>query len=84
MDYYEFTDLDDRGKAFAVWHYGIFLMTRYDQDYKVKLYALGDFYVEVLHPMLSSTIVGMRSFKQLDYLEPYFDLLEIDELITAS
>ena len=77
-------ELDNRGKAFAVWHYGTFLVERFDQTHKIKLYAVGNFYVEVLYPLHSNLITEMRSFKQMEYLEPYLDLIELNDLIAAG
>ena len=84
MDFIEFMDLDNRGKAFAVWHYGTFLVERFDQTHKIKLYAVGNFYVEALYPVNSHMITEMRSFKEIKYLEPYLELIELKELIAAS
>ncbi len=84
MKFFEFMELDNRGKAFAVWHYGTFLVERQDQSHKIKLYALDNFYVEVLYPLHSNLITEMRSFDQFTFLEPYLELIEIDELIAAD
>ncbi len=84
MEFVEFLDLDDRGKAFAVWHFGIYLMSRIDGEHNVKLYALSDFYVEVYHSFPFNMITEMRSFKRLDHLTPYLDQLELNELTTIG
>ncbi len=80
MDSYEFTELDDRGKAFAIWHYGVHLLTRAFGSKHYKLYALNDFYVEVTFHGKNVDYKRIQTFESINFLEPYFELLDLSEL----
>ncbi len=80
MNFYEFLDLDDRGKAFAIWHYGIYLMSRTFNGHTHKLYAIEDFYVEVCHSENDEMIDLINSFETVDFLDPYLDQINLDDL----
>ena len=82
MNFYEFLDLDDRGKAFAVWHYGVFLLSRTADNLTYKLYAIEDFYVEISQSEDDKLVEAMNSFESIEFLTPYLDLIELDELET--
>lgn len=82
MNFYEFLDLDDRGKAFAVWHYGVYLLSRTVDDLTYKLYAIEDFYVEISHSKDDKLVEAMNSFESVEFLSPYLDLIELEELET--
>ena len=83
MNFYEFLDLDDRGKAFAIWHYGVYLMSRSFNGDTHKLYAIEDFYVEVCHHSDNQATTKINSFESVDFLEPYLDMIDLGELMTA-
>ena len=65
MNFYEFLDLDDRGKAFAVWHYGVYLLSRTVDDLTYKLYAIEDFYVEISQSKDDKLVEAMNSFESV-------------------
>lgn len=80
MNFYEFLDLDDRGKAFAIWHYGVYLMCRTFNGDLHKLYAIEDFYVEVCQSSENQMASQINSFESVDFLEPYLDQINLDDL----
>ena len=82
MNFYEFLDLDNRGKAFAIWHYGVYLMSRSFNGDIHKLYAIEDFYVEVCHNVESQMAGKITSFESVDFLEPYLDQINLDDLMS--
>ena len=81
MTFQEYISLDNRGKAFAVWYYGTYLTERWQKGYRIKLYALGKFYVEVHYARGGHMVTEMRSFEKLEFLAPYLDRIELRELI---
>ncbi len=80
MDYCEFQDLDDRGRAFAVWKYGVFLLSRKAENMTYKLYGLGDFFVELCQSDDDQFINTLRSSLSAKILEPYLDQISLDPL----
>ncbi len=83
MDHYEFIDMDNRGKAFAVWHYGVFLAERRYKAYIIKLYAIDSFFVEVYYQRDEALIADINSFEELDFLDPYLNQITLGDLIKA-
>ncbi len=83
MDHYEFIDMCDRDKAFAIWHYGVFLVERRSRRHKIKLYAINDFFVEAFYKLGQDEISEINSFECLEFLDPYLDRITLDELIAV-
>lgn len=80
MNFYEFLDLNDRGKAFAIWHYGIYLMSRSFNGHNLKLYAIEDFYVEVCYSEHGQLTGQFNCFETVDFLDPYLDEINLDDI----
>jgi hypothetical protein len=75
MNIYDFMDLNKNDRAKAVWQ-GTFLSDRQEGDYRIQLYSLGSFHVEVFYNQKSNEIERFHPFKSLHKLVPY---LEQDE-----
>lgn len=73
---YEFNQLSDKGKANAVWN-GALVGDREDRHYKILLYAVGDFYVEVFYNAPGNVIEKFRSFLSMGPLEPYLEKIKL-------
>ena len=57
------------------------LTERWQKGHRIKLYALGKFYVEVHYAKGGLMVTEMRSFEKLEFLAPYLDRIELRELI---
>ena len=73
---YQFNLLNDHLKAEAVWQ-GTFLDNRGEDQFKVQLYSLGNFYVEVFYEKQNNEIVRIRSFRTTRLLAPYLKKIKI-------
>jgi len=79
MKLQEFLALDDRGKTFTLWQYGVYLMERQVDEIDHKLYGVGDFYVEVCQDK-NKVVHHINSFESVEYLEPFLLEMSLEEL----
>ena len=78
MTLYEFNMLNTTSKANAVWD-GIVIADREEDSYRILLYALVSFYVEVFYEKISNTIVRFRSFSTTSLSEPYLNKINLND-----
>lgn len=79
MSYKDYCALDTSLKKALLLKQGVLLSRRLTADYKATLFALDDFYVEVVYyPDMTPCFT---SFKDMDLLEPYLETIDISELI---
>lgn len=60
---------------------GVFLLDRTKDNYKVYLFSLDAFYVELFFAIGDSQLQFQCSFADLEALEPYLHMVDISELI---
>jgi hypothetical protein len=71
MTLYDFVKLDDQERAEAVWK-GNFIAAREEGEYRVIIYKLETFFVEVYYHKPLNSIQKLRPFKTTRRLAPYF------------
>jgi hypothetical protein len=79
MTLYQFQSLDIQEQANAVWD-GTYLEHRTNNGFRIVLYDLGGFYVEVYYAPDENKIIKLRPFKSTSPLQPYLDRMNSDEL----
>jgi hypothetical protein len=57
---------------------GIYLAKREDEEYEIKLYQLGSFYIESFHHKELIVFPMHRPFSSTELLLPYLDEITID------
>ena len=62
---YEYKELTLDERAAYLWEHGTFLMNDEVDDKRVNLYALSNFYVEVVYDNPANEIVRLRAFKSI-------------------
>ena len=70
LSLFEFNLLTDNEKAEAVWS-GTFLGDRPEREFRVQLYRIAAFYVEVFYDGDANKIVEFQAFSSYDLLAPY-------------
>lgn len=60
---------------------GSFLLKRTTQDYRIYLYQLFGFYVELVFPKRGGELEWHRAFEDIESLEPYLNKIDVDELL---
>jgi len=78
MDIYTFLSLSKEEQELAVCHNEC-LSEREEASFKIKLYSVADFYVEVFLTS-SAEIVKFKAFKSKRLLAPYLDNLKSERI----
>jgi len=55
-------------------------LVRHSEQLNIELYALNDFYVEIYFDTITEDPLFLRAFDSTQELEPYFALIEIDNI----
>lgn len=69
----DFLQMDEMEKAEAIWS-GKLAGTRYDSEYKILLYRIDDFYVEVYYHNEHNVIKKFLPIENIEELQSYFNL----------
>ena len=77
---YGFNIMPVNERADYLWDNGTFLATRIEDGMKINLHALSNFYVEVVYKSKVNKIIELKSFKTVRGLEPYLDLIDVNQL----
>jgi len=73
----EFNLLDEIQQAEALLNYGVLIAERMYKEFRILLYQLHQFYVEVYYHNTFSMIQGFRGFEGTTALEPYLEEIDI-------
>lgn len=68
---YEFKMLSDLEQLAYVWSRATCIGTMIKADFKINLYTVGDFCVEVFYDPVENSVSHLRTFKNQDLLIPY-------------
>jgi hypothetical protein len=69
---YQFILMDEKQQAEAAWS-GEYMMNRNAGDFKVMLYKVGDFFVEIFYNNATNSIIMFKPFrKRQRIIELYF------------
>jgi hypothetical protein len=77
MTLYEFIGMDESDQAEAIWS-GVFIGERETNNFRILLYSIDEFYVEVFYDDISNEIKRFRPFTTLLLLEPYLDKIDLN------
>jgi hypothetical protein len=77
MNLDRFNLLDDYEQAKTVQERGVLVAERSYRGFKIILYQVDHFYVEVYHNNYYGAIQGMRSFESTDQLDPYLQSISL-------
>ena len=82
MNMYQFNGLDEVKQIEFLWSAGVLVGSRQEGFYKILLYQIDSFYVEVFYQYFQGKMVKIKSFTDTDQLEPYLNSINIDVLLT--
>lgn len=77
----DFNALDERKQADIIMHDGVFLDYRWYKEFKIFLYQISDFYVEVYYNHRYNLVQGFGGFEYSSSLDPYLGKIRIPEII---
>ena len=83
MEKYHFDLLNDSLKGHALLKSGVRLASRIYKCFEIILFQVDCFYVEVFYHLKFMVIQYMRSFESTDELDPYFQSINISDLIMS-
>jgi len=71
MTLYEFNMLNDNDQYQTVWDNGAFIDSVTSEGFKMVLYAIDKFFVEVQYDSESNRIIGLKTFKHGHLMDKY-------------
>ena len=81
MTRYHFNILDENEKASIVRSKGVLIGERKDAFFKIMLYQVDAFYVEVYHHTYFNVITRFESFSTTNKLQPYLKEISLEGLV---
>lgn len=81
MTLYQYNLLDRTDQACVLWNKGVFLGERRQEQYKIALYQIEGFYVELFYHAEDNAITRLRSFRSVDQLRPYLERISVEQLL---
>jgi hypothetical protein len=69
--------MDELEQQEALWDKGVHIDERQESPYRIILYQLDSFYVEVFYHMEHNHIHRFRSFSSTDQLQPYLNKIKL-------
>lgn len=80
MDIRDFNTMDGTAKTEVLATNGVFLAERRDGCYRITLYQVDDFYVEIYYHTTRYFYICIRSFRDVGELFPYLQDVDISEV----
>ena len=71
MTLYEFNILDKNDKYQSTWDLGTYIDTALTKEFRINLYAINKFFVEVYYHPKTNKITNIQSFKHGHSLDKY-------------
>jgi hypothetical protein len=78
MDIERFHILTQPQKSYYTQKMGVFLCCRQNTEALIQLYAVNNYYVEIIFPLRFSTDLYVHAFSSMAKLEPYLTEIDID------
>ena len=83
MTLYQFNVLSKKQQAELTFYEGKFVDDRIEDDFKVLLYQLYSFYVEMYYNQKENRIVRLRNFSSTTQLDPYLYKINLEGLYSS-
>ena len=76
----DFNYMDSISKTELLTMRGVFLGTRKDGCFRISLYQVDQFYVELYYHISQKCYIGIRSFDEVGDLGPYLEEIDISDV----
>jgi hypothetical protein len=80
----EFEGLSDNEKSEALWEYGEIIDHRFENEFRIMLYQISNFYCEVVYDDTNEELVEYRAFDSTVLLSPYLNAIDISGIIDST
>jgi len=78
MELYVYNTLETNSKLKLLYTHGVFLMTRIYDNFRINLYSIYGFFVEVWYNDDTNSTDKIRTFKSINALEPYLNKIKLN------
>ena len=73
----KFNHLDFDEKAWHVWHHAIFLIVRQNKKFRVNLYHLNGYYIQLWYNVKKNRIEKIAATPSNTVVNPYLNLIQL-------
>lgn len=80
MTFYQFNDLDEAEQHEALWEHGVMVGDRVENEYRIMLYQVFSFYVELYYHIEYNVLRRLKSFSSTECLDSYLSQFNLDAL----
>ena len=77
----EFNELSLDEKAWYLWHGATFLNVYEKAVYRINLFHLNNYYIELWYHVEGNKVDNIRAFTSQDLLDPFLENIHIESLI---
>jgi len=77
-----FNELNIDEKSYYLWHGATFLHAIEKEQYRINLFHMNDYYIELWYHTGSNQIDHIRAFTSVECLEPFLDTIFIGGILT--
>lgn len=78
----KFNTLDFDEKAWHVWHHATFLIVRQNNKYRVNLYYLNGYYIQLWYNVKKNRIEKIAATPSNAVINPYLKLIQLEDIST--
>lgn len=79
INFFEFRFLPDEQQSDYILNNGVFLCSIDSEEERIGLFRLFDFFVEIYYNKVNDQIIKIKSFRSMEFLEPYLERINISE-----
>ena len=76
----KFNTLDFDEKAWHVWHHATFLIVRQNNKYRVNLYHLNGYYIQLWYHVKKNRIEKIAATPSHNVINPYLKLIQLEDI----
>jgi hypothetical protein len=77
----EFNELSLDEKAWYLWHGATFLHVYENGGYRINLFHLNDYYIELWYHKAGNKVDTIRAFTSTELLEPFLKNIDISRIV---
>ncbi len=77
----EFNGLTQDEKAWYLWHGATFLHVYEKEGYRINLFFLNDFYIELWYHKAGNKVDTIKAFTSAELLEPFLENIDISRVL---
>lgn len=81
MTLYQFNAMDENQQARVIWEQGVAVAGREEGNYKLLLYQIDGFYVEIWYHSIKNDISRFKTFASTAPLDPYLEKIPLQSIL---